>query len=144
MANDSLTRWEKTRRDALGTAIALLFGLASGGAAYCSSLLTNKEAEFGGTGTWFYLATALMFILCLIASIAVTVTRLCSFRATVEVVRKREAGNDANALEGLRRRSNRFDSWTWGLFWLQLATFTLGAALLVCTLGILFHQRLFP
>jgi hypothetical protein len=144
MADDALVRWEQTRREALGTAITLLFGLSSGALAFCGAVLMGEHVQFGGAGTTLFIAAVGAFIFCLVASVFVTITRLESFRTTVEVVRKKESGKDTDELERLRCRTRCFDSCTWFLFYFQLATFFFGAVLLMLALWYLFQQRLFP
>jgi hypothetical protein len=144
MADDTLVRWEQTRREALGTAVTLLFGLSSGALAFCGSLLTADHVQFGGTATTRFLIAAGIFILCLLASVAVTITRLLDFRTTADVVRKREAGDDPDGLERLRCRARCLGSWTWFLFYVQIGSFLLSAVVLMFALWSLFHQRLFP
>ena len=144
MAEDALVRWEQTRRDALGTAITLLFGLSSGALAFCGSLLTADHVQFGGAATSRFLWAVGIFILCLLASVAVTITRLLDFRTTVDVIRKREAGDNPAGLERLRCRARRFGLCTWFLFYVQIGSFLVGALVLMFALWSLFHQRLFP
>ncbi len=144
MTHDTLVRWEQTRREALGTAITLLFGLSSGALAFCGAVLAGEHGQFGGLGTKLFIAAVVTFIICLVASVFVTITRLESFRTTVDVVRKRDSEKGTDELERLRCRTRCLDSCTWFLFYVQLITFFLGAGLLILSLWFLFQQRLFP
>lgn len=144
MTNEALVRWEQARRESLGSAITLLFGLSSGALAFCGSLLGDEHVQFGGEGTTRFLIAVIAFILCLLVSVAVTITRLLDIRTTVEVIRKREDGKDPEGLKRLRCRAGCLGSCTWFLFYAQIGSFLLGAMVLMFALWSLFHQRLFP
>lgn len=144
MPEDPFIRWEKTRREQLGIAITLLFGLSSGALAFCGALLTQKDVAFGGVGTTLYLLAVGIFFLALIASVAVTITRLEDFRTTAQIVRKRKSGGDSVVLAKLRCRADCLGKTTWILFYVQLCSFILGALLLLFALWTIFHKKLFP
>jgi len=69
--DDALIRWERTRREQLGIAITLVFGLTSGALGFCASLLTQKDVTLGGAGTSLYLLSVGVFVVALVASVAV-------------------------------------------------------------------------
>ena len=144
MADDALVRWERTRREQLGTTITLLLGLSSGSLAFCASLLGQKDITFGGTATILYLVGVGAFAVSLVASVAATITRLEDFRATAQIVHKRKSGGDPVGLEKLRRRARCLGSATWVLFYVQLASFFVGALLLLVTLWTIFQKKLSP
>ncbi len=144
MVDDALVRWERTRREQLGTAITLLFGLSSGSLAFCASLLTQKDITLGGTSTILYLLSDGVFAVALVASVAVTITRLEDFRTTAQIVHERKSGTDARRLARLRCRADCLGKATWVLFYVQLASFFVGALLLLLTLWTIFHKKLFP
>jgi hypothetical protein len=99
--NEALVRWETIRREQLGVAITLIFGLASAALGFCGSLLRAEHAEFGGCATFFYLAAAGMFFVTVIFSIAATVTRLLDFRFTVCKLRLEGRGEKGAVIERL-------------------------------------------
>jgi hypothetical protein len=144
MPNDTLIRWQDARREQLGAAITLLFGLSSASLAYCGSLLTDDAATFGGWRTFWFLAATLLFAQALIASVAVTITRLTSTRDSVTIVRMRDDASKSTEVQRLRGRVDRFDAWTWRIFRIQLFTFLLGAISLLIAVGQIFHAKLFP
>lgn len=144
MVDDALVRWERTRREQLGTAITLLLGLSSGSLAFCASLLAQKDIMFGGTATILYLLGVGAFAVSLVASVAVTITRLEDFRATAQIVRKRKSGGDPVGLEKLRCRAHCLSKATWVLFYVQLSSFFVGVLLLLFTLWTIFQKKLFP
>jgi uncharacterized YccA/Bax inhibitor family protein len=142
--DDALVRWERSRREQLGIAITLIFGLSSGALAFCASLLTQKDVTFGGAGTSLYLLSVGVFVVALVASVAVTITRLEDFRTTAHIVRERKSGADASKLARWRCRARCLSKATWVLFYVQLVSFFVGAVLLLFTLWTIYHKRLFP
>lgn len=144
MVDAALVRWERTRREQLGTVITLLFGLSSGLLAFCVSLLTQKDITLGGTATILYLLSVGVSALAVVASVAVTITRLEDFRTTAQIVHKRKSGADASSLAKLRCRAECLGKATWVLFYLQLSSFLVGALFLLLTLWTIFHKKLFP
>lgn len=144
MPEDALVRWETTRRDQLGVAIALLFGLASAALGFCGSLLTAEHAVFGGCGTYLYLLATGTFFVTILLSIAATVTRLLDFRLTARKLRLEGRGEKGAVIDRLKSVTRCFGRCTWGLFYCQLGGFVLGVALLLLALWHIFHQRLFP
>ncbi len=138
---DSLIRWEKTRRDALGSAIALVFGLSSGAIAYCGSLL--EHASFNLLGARLFVLAVIAFLFSLLLSVMVTVTRLYDFRFTVRVIKLRESGDNSVELPRLRHIANHLGKWTWMLFCTQIFAFLIGAVMLMVSIGCLYHQKLF-
>jgi len=144
MADEALIRWEQTRREQLGGAITLLFGLSSASLAFCASLLTHDSIELGGVRSILFLVAVVCFLLALVGSVLATVTRLQDTRTTVRIIRKRLKGGADDELESLRARADTMGRWTWRIFYMQLVTFFVGALFLLLTLYLVFQTKLFP
>lgn len=144
MADEALIRWEQTRREQLGGAIALLFGLSSASLAFCASLLLHDSVILGGLRTTLFLLTVGSFVGSLGFSVFATVTRLQDSRTTVRIVRKRLEPGTEEQLQRLRRRGRALGKWTWRAYYCQLAAFTVGAVFLLLTLYQVFRDKLFP
>lgn len=146
MSDEVLIRWEENRREQLGSAIALIFGLSTGALAYCGSLLTEEAVILGGGRTCWFLCSVASFVVTLLLSVAVTLSRLADVRATTHVVRLRgsEDPNDVAQVARLREKSRRLGNWTWGLFIAQILSFAISAGLLLMALWTIFHTKLFP
>jgi len=144
MYDDKLVRWEEKRREYLGGAIVLMFGLSSASLAFCGSLLSQDSVKLGGWRTYFFLAAACFFVLTLLVSVCVTFTRLQDARTTANIVRKEADSMAAGYIERLRSEANHWGKWTWRLLYIQLWTFLAGAILLLISLSLIFHSKLFP
>lgn len=138
--------WADRRREHFTAVIATIFSLGSAAVAYCASLLTNDKAKFGGTATSLFLWTIAMFAGSLIAGVATMISRLEDFRATARVVHlsSSRSEEDREMKASLRKRASLLGSCTYFFFYLQIALFTVGVALLVCDLWYLFHEKLYP
>ena len=144
MADDALIRYEKERRDRLAGAITLLFGVSSASLAFCASLLTKDSFTLGGHKTCCFLAAVICFIVAILASVLATLTRLWDARATADIVRKRDDVEAKSEVEKLRANARCFGEWTWGLFYVQLVAFSVGAVFLLISLYLIFQSKLFP
>jgi hypothetical protein len=144
MPDQTLQRWDDNRREQLGGSIILLFGLSSASLAFCGSLLTEASVALGGLRTTLFLVASSFFILALVASVAVTVTRLQDARGTATIVRKRDDPTSTAEVQQLRDSTRRLGRWTWRLFYVQLFAFLFGAVFLLIALWLIFHTKLFP
>ena len=144
MADESQIRWDRERRGQLGGAITLLFGLSSASLAFCGSLLTDSAVTLGGYRTFAFLVAVGFFVIALLSSVAVTVTRLQDARDTATIVRKRDDDVAAAEIQSLRDTTRKVGWWTWRIFYLQLFSFLLGAISLLIVLWQVFHSKLFP
>jgi hypothetical protein len=144
MPNEKLTQWEDRRREYLGGAIALLFGLSSASLAFCSSLLTKDSIKLGGWRTGCFLTAIIFFIFALLASLLVMFTRLQDARTTANIVRKEDEFMAAGYLERLRSRAHLWGRLTWCLLYIQVGTFSAGALFLLISLYLIFCSKLFP
>lgn len=144
MSNDTLVRWEETRREYLSGAIVLMFGLSSASLAFCGALLTQDTVKLGGCRTFFFLATVGFFVLALFASVLITFTRLQDARITTNIVRKEADSMLTGYVERLRTDADRWGKWTWRLLYIQISTFCVGACLLPVSLWLIFYSKLFP
>lgn len=144
MADERLIRWEEKRREYLGGAILLMFGLSSASLAFCGSLLTQSSVKLGGWRTASFLAAAVFFVLALLASVIVTLTRLQDARTTANIVRKERESMVAGYMERLRSKPELWGKLTWRLFYIQISTFFIGACFLLISLCLIFQSKLFP
>ena len=144
VADEKLIRWEEKRREYLGGAIVLLFGLSSASLAFCGSLLTKDSIKLGGCRTIFFLIAVGFFILALVASLLVHFTRLQDARVTASIIREEKESVVAGYIERLRTGAERWGKWTWWLLYIQFATFAIGAFSLLISLGLIFYTKLFP
>jgi hypothetical protein len=144
MTDEALIRWDEIRREHLGGAIALLFGLSSASLAFCGSLLTQESVKLGGARTTYFLTAVGFFIAALLVSLLVTLTRLQDVRTTANIVRKREDSAATAEVERLRSSAQCWGKLTWWLFRFQLLTFSAGTCFLLVALWHIFHSKLFP
>ena len=144
MSNELLAKWEDRRREHLGGLIAMILGLSSASIAFCSSLLTQDSVKFGGSRTVLFLAAVVCFVLALVVSLLVVFSRLQDARTTANIVRAENKSIIDGYLERLRSNADFWGSATWKLLYCQLILFSLGAVLLLISLWLIFHSKLFP
>ncbi len=141
---DALRRYEQTRREQLGGAINLIFGLSTAAAGFCLSHIADKDSHFSRPGSYFFVLATVIFTLTVGVCIASTWTRLRDFRLTTRKLRRELRGADATELERLGTVTDLLGKWTWRLFYLQLTTFGLGVAILAIALSLLYYEHVFP
>ena len=141
---DSLNRYEQTRREHLGGAINLVFGLSTAAAGFCLSRITNKESDFTRPGSYWFVASTVIFIFTVGICIVSTWTRLSDFRLTACKLRRELRGADAAELEKLGTLTDCLGKWTWRLFYSQLVSFSIGVVILAIALWLLYYEHVFP
>jgi len=144
MPDEPLIRWEEKRREYLGGAIVLMFGLSSASLAFCGSLLTQESVKLGGWRTTYFLVAVGFFILALLASVLVTLTRLQDARTTTNIVRAESKSMNEGYFARLHNNAECWGRWTWYLLCIQLCTFFVGACFLLISLCLIFQSKLFP
>jgi hypothetical protein len=141
---ESLRRYEATRREQLGAAINLVFGLAAAAAGFCVSQITAEHAHFSGLGTFVFLSATFLFILTVGLCMLTTWTRLQDYRATSDTLRAELRDAPAAEVARFRAGADRLGIRTWVLFRAQSLAFVLGVVLLAISLWKLYSARLFP
>lgn len=141
---DALKRYEQTRREQLGGAINLVFGLSAAATGFCLSRITDKDSHFTCPGSYFFVAATIIFVFTVAICIGSTWTRLRDFRLTACKLRRELRGADAAELKRLGDTTDCLGRWTWRLFYTQLTTFALGVVVLSIALSLLYYEHVFP
>lgn len=141
---ETLRRYEATRREQLGAAVNLIFGLAAAGVGFCVSRIGDKDAHFSSPGTYFFLAAMVAFLATVGLCMLTTWTRLRDFRLTAERIRAELRDRPHVEIQRLRAQADSLGIRTWFLFRAQSASFFIGVALLAVSLWLLYQDRLFP
>src|SRR5262244_1791254 len=72
-----LRRYEDARREHLGNAVNLTFGLDVAAVGFCASLLTGKDVQtFRRPGNWFFITAVIFFTLTILCSMFIVWNRL--------------------------------------------------------------------
>jgi hypothetical protein len=124
----SFTRWQSVTIGQLGYAVNLILGLAVATLGFQITLLLNDEFA---PVAWQKCAFSLALLLLgtsVFFGIVVVINRLHDFRATMNAAREREKGSPATVVEEYRTLYGGLGPRTWLLFWWQVATFGIGAA----------------
>ena len=141
---DTLRRYEEARREHLGGAINLLFGLATAAAGFCIVHITDRDSEFSHPGSCYFVSATAVFIVTVALCVLATWTRLRDFRLTARKLRRELRGADATELQRLGDTTDSLGKWTWRLFYAQLVAFAIGVALLATALCYLYFHHVFP
>lgn len=141
---DALKRYEQTRREHLGGAINLIFGLSTAAAGFCLSRITDKDSHFTRPGSYLFVIATIVFIITVGICIASTWTRLRDFRLTARKLRSELRGADTAELNQLGKLTDCLGKWTWWLFYSQLISFFLGVIILAIALSLLYYNQVFP
>jgi hypothetical protein len=141
---DALRRYEDARRQHLGAALNLSFGLAVAATGFCIKQLVDKDSRFSTPGSYYFTSAIVAFILTTGLCMLAIWTRLRDFRVTAQKLRKEVRGATDEELEELKTTARCLGKCTWCVFRIQFVTFAVGVALLATSLCILYHDRLFP
>ncbi len=141
---EKVSKWDEIRRSQLGVALTLIFGLASGGLAFCSSLLTAEKPPFTAIGAGYFRTAFILFVITVGVSVAATITRLTDFRLTALKLRSELRESCACYIKLLGTATRFLGHATWILFYAQIILFACSVYYLAMFLWHTFHARLFP
>jgi len=141
---DTLRRYETTRREQLGAAVNLIFGLAAAGVGFCVSHIADKDSHFSKPGVYYFLVATLLFVVTVACCMLTTWIRLKNFRVTALKLREELRDASAPELKRLSACADRLGIATWFLFRVQSISFLIAVALLSLSLWMLYYDHLFP
>ena len=127
---ESFVRWQGRTIEQLGFVNNLLIGLATGVLAFQTQLAFNDTVSFTLAERGFLVSSITLVFLSLLFGCYIACNRLCSFRTTEQVARKRET-NQREGIERLRYRYRTLDKRTWALLPFQTGLFAFGGGLLL-------------
>jgi hypothetical protein len=133
-SNVSFIRWQATTIAQLTytTNLVLTFSVALLG--FQVSLIVGNSFRPLSWEKYTFGASVLVAFFAIVLGMWLAVNRLCSFRQTSAAARERERGKTDVARKH-RENYGTLDARTWPLFWGQLATFTVGVALLALSIA---------
>jgi hypothetical protein len=142
---ERLQRYEKLRREQLGTSITLIQGLAAAGVAFCVSHIADEKVRFTDkTGSVLFVVACSLFVLTVGLCMLTTFTRLRDFRGTAKKLRAELDGVAASELKLLADKNRKLGRRTWLLFRVQSVAFLLGVLILALSVWLLQQSHLFP
>lgn len=131
----SFIRWQSITIAQLTYAVNLILGFSVATLAFQVTLLLNAAFV---PESWQKCSFTLSLVLLLVSvglGLWCVINRLRDFRITTKVARKREKGALESELEPLRDVYRALGRQTWGIFWWQVGTFSLGVLLTVISVG---------
>ena len=147
-------RYESLRREQLGSALNLTFGLAVAGVGFCASLVVNKDSKFSYPGTCFFLIATISFMVSVGIGIFANLTRLKDFRLSVKMLKlKKERIKEKDqrkideltfAVREYKNMTDNLGDQTWCLFRVQQFAFAIAVIVLSIALWLLYRDQLFP
>jgi hypothetical protein len=135
-------RWQGYLRQSLSSHVTLIVSWSAGGLAFCGALLNSDHARFGGITTLAFLATGILFIVCLLMSLFISWNRLQDTRKTLKIVNDEMDMKDQDFIEKLREATKELGERTWCAVRVQLVLFVLAALCLIATALLAFKDRL--
>jgi hypothetical protein len=122
--NDSFVRWQGITREQFSATTNLVLGLGTGLLAFESTLLLDKKLE-AACSVSLGVASLLLLFVSVAIGLFCAVNRLSDFRLTAQITKNSSEEN--KKVEEMRKRAGAMGTWTWRLFWAQLAFFGFGA-----------------
>jgi hypothetical protein len=137
MAEENLrfVRWQKIAIDQLSYTLNLTLTFTIATLGYCFVLLKDKEFSPGSSAKCAVILSLSALAFSAICGFACVLNRLSDFRGTAGRSRHHTEAPTQDELRGLGRIS-------WGLFYAQLTTFTLGVAALAIALLLTYGWKL--
>jgi len=126
----SFVRWQGRAIEQLGFVNNLLIGLATGVLAFQTQLAFDDNVSFALTEKILLVLSIASVFFSLALGCYIAWNRLCSFRITTRIARKRET-NQREGIEGMRALSKTLDKRTWTLLPWQTSLFAFGGLLLL-------------
>ena len=135
MATDRYIRWQSYTISQLTFALNLFFGMSAGSLAFAFTLIKDKEFILTGCPRLFFQISLISLCVAILTSCGAVVSRLLDFRFTARKIRSDETAN--NEESGVYNyKSKILGNLTWRLFWLQLASLSIGLVGLI--IGVMF------
>lgn len=126
----SFVRWQGITIKQLSFVNNLLIGLATGMLAFHTQLAFDDKSSVTAVDKWLVVLSIVFLFLSLAIGCYLALNRLCSFRITAQVARKRET-DARERIEELRTVARKLDERTWRLLAGQTILFALGGLPLV-------------
>lgn len=124
--HESSIRWQQVTLNHLSSVNNLILGLSIGLLAFQSNLLLEHKLDSCGAHG-FAVASLIVLAISVVFGLCCAVNRLCDFRLTAKIARRREKVKWDTELQDLREESKSLGKCTWWLFWAQVTIFGLGA-----------------
>ncbi len=125
----ALRRYEDARRQHLGNAVNLLFGLSVAGSGFGMKYLVEHGGAFVSPASRYLFSGTVAFVLTVLWCLTATFTRLRDFRLTARKLRRELEGADETEVGRIQKQAELMGKCTWGLFYLQLISFAVGVVL---------------
>jgi uncharacterized membrane protein YhaH (DUF805 family) len=141
---DAFNRWHDHQINQITTVSATVFALASAGLGYSLSLLSDEKVTLLKANVPAIRLFTFAFAISFVAALLLVVNRLEDFRRTKNIVRLRDDDPQHPELESRRRVVNRFERWTWILFYVQFIAFIVGGATIIVFFWYNYGSKLKP
>ena len=142
MANERYIRWQGLGIAQLSVAVALISGFSVAGLGAGLSLLQNDTFKLAAPFNYAFAASLILFFASSFSSFGAVITRLLDFRLTARKVRKDDSKDYDKPLIIFCRDADEYGRATWRLFWASCLCFSIGACLLVSSIGSAYVHRL--
>lgn len=148
---ESFVRWQGISIQQLGYSINLILTFATAALGFAFSLLKDPCFQTFSCSKLLFTPSLFLIGVSIVLGLLCTVNRLCDFRKTTRIARCREQwcrdGKSETEIDSLleerRKETKRLGKCTWNLFYTQVVTFGLGMLMLVVSLMIVYHAKLF-
>lgn len=141
MADERYIRWQGLAIAQLSVAVALISGLSVAGLGAGLSLLQNEKFLLSPPYKCIFGLSLVLLLVAAFLSCGAVITRLLDFRLTARQVRKKQRPEYKKPLTLFGFDAEAYSRATWRLFWSSCASFTLGAVLLVVSIGVAYADR---
>ena len=131
---ESFVRWQEITITQLGYAVNLILSFAAASLGFLLTLLKDNDFTPRHLEKGFFDLSLVLLGLSIVSGILCVINRLRDFRETKSIARDRArwkkkgiSGVQIDELLKPRRDDvNKLGKWTWRMFWIQLASFSLG------------------
>lgn len=136
----SFIRWQSTTIAQLGYAVGLILALTAASLGFTLSLVKDCAFRPGCWGKCSLIFAAVSFLLSMALGVWCVINRLCDFRKTTEIARKREKWERSgevskesidSRLRPCQLKTKKLGRITWRLFCFQVGTFLAGIFFLI-------------
>jgi hypothetical protein len=123
--NESFTRWQGRSIEQLGGVINLLLGLSIAIMGYLINFVSAPNTTLECWDKFFFILSLIFSFSSIAFGITTNLNRLCDFRITTKIARRREKNVSSIELQDDRKTSKRLGKRTWCLFYILITTFSL-------------------
>ncbi len=137
---ESYLRWQQIAITQLGYTINLFLTFSGTTLGFALKILMDSQTPFSGPAHCLFHFSLPLLLLSIASALLANVTRALDFRYTRRAAKERM--KDGKDHDDFHHKADCYGSWTWGLFYIQTASFAVGVVLFATSIWFAYANRI--